>query len=324
MSFIPTAQVDVVKRPQYVEEITEGTLPLDNGVSPTPGPITFKSVGWGMTLGEDIAIENDKLRMLGSYDVEKQLKLGQTITSEITYKPFDFAFAGYGLKKPVARTVTPPDPTGVAPNGTSGVSISILMSALVEGIEKYKIWKGVKFGGCSGEITRDGGCTFTLPFECKDVTGWIAEPTWAAGAANYAANPTATNPFTGISGGADPLTLATIAYDSTSFSFNVDLGMMNYTPLGQSTFKYRKSMQRNMTVDFNTLVKSDNVILGEVTNYTPIDVEYTFKDTPLKKMKFTGVQFESYVRNADANSTDFWIEELSGQASGDLVLTDTP
>ena len=115
MSFIPSAQVDVVKRPQFVEEEVEGTLPLDNGL-PTPGPITFKSVGWGMTLGEDIAIESDKLRMLGSYDVEKQLKLGQTITSEITYKPFDFKFAGYGLKKPIAPTVTPPDPTMVAPD----------------------------------------------------------------------------------------------------------------------------------------------------------------------------------------------------------------
>ena len=321
MSFIPSAQVDVVKRPQFVEEKVEGTLPLNNGVSPTPGPITFRSVGWGMTLGEDIAIESDKLRMLGSYDVEKQLKLGQTITSEITYKPFDFKFAGYGLKKPVAPTVTPPDPTMVAPNGTAGVSISILMSALIEGVEKYKIFTGVKFGGCSGEITRDGGCTFTLPFECKAVTGWVVEPTWSSGAPTYAPNPTATNPFTGISGGADPLTVATVPLDSTSFSFNVDLGMMNYTPLGQSTFKYRKSMQRNMTVELNNLVKADNVMIGNVTGYTPQDVEYTFFTG--KKLKFTGVQFESYVQNKDASSTDFWIEELSGQASGDLVITDT-
>lgn len=321
MSFIPSAQVDVVKRPQFVEELVEGVLPLNNGASPTPGPITFTSVGWGMTLGEDRANESDKLRMLGSYDVEKQLKLGETLTSEITYKPFDFKFAGYGLKKPVAPTVTPPDPTGVAPNGTSGVSISILMSALIEGVEKFKIFTGVKFGGCSGEITRDGGCTFTLPFECKTISNWVVEPTWSSGAPTYAANPTATTPFTGISGGANPLTIATTPYDSTSFSFNVDLGMMNYTPLGQSTFKYRKSMQRNMTCEFNTLVKADNIILGDVTGYTPRDVEYTFATN--KKLKFTGVQFDSYVQNRDAGSTDFWIEELSGQASGDLVITDT-
>lgn len=322
MSFIPSAQVDIVKRPQFVEELVEGTLPLNNGVTPTPGPITFKSVGWGMTLGEDRAIESDKLRMLGSYDVEKQLKLGETFTSEITYKPFDFKFAGYGLKKPVPRTTTPPDPTMVAPNGTSGVSISILFSALIEGVEKFKIFTGVKFGGCSGEITRDGGCTFTLPFECKGISNWVVEPTWASGAPTYAPNPTATNPFTGISGGVDPLTVGGVAYDSTSFSFNVDLGMMNYTPLGQSNFKYRKSMQRNMTCEFNTLVKADNVILGDVTNYTPRDVEYTFFPVT-KKLKFTGVQFDSYVQNRDANSTDFWTEELTGQASGDLVITDT-
>ena len=320
MSFIPSAQVDVVKRPQFVEELVEGTLPLNDGEG-TPGPITFTSVGWGMTLGEDIAIETDKLRMLGSYDVEKQLKLGQTITSEITYKPFDFGFAGYGLKKPVAATVTPPDPTGASPNGTGGVSISILMSALIEGVEKFKIFTGVKFGGCSGEITRDGGCTFTLPFECKGVTGWVVEPVWTDGDPTYAPNPTATSPFTGISGGADPLTVATVPLNSTSFSFNVDLGMMNYTPLGQSTFLFRKSMQRNMTVELNNLVKADNVMIGNVTGYTPQDVEYTFATG--KKLLFNDVQFESYVQSKDAGSTEFWTEELSGQAAGDLTITDT-
>ena len=76
-----------------------------------------------------------------------------------------------------------------------------------------------------------------------------------------------------------------------------------------------------MTVEFNTLVKADNVIIGDVRNYTPRDVEYTFFTN--KKLLFTGVQFEGYVQNKDATSTDFWIEELSGQASGDLVITDT-
>lgn len=318
MSFIPTAQVDVVKRPQFVEELVEGTLPLNDGAA---GPVVWTSVGWGMTLGEDIAIESDKLRMLGSYDVEQQLKLGQTITSEITFKPFDFKFCGYGMKKPVAPTVTPPDPSAVDPNGTSGVSLSILMSALIEGVEKWKIFKGVKFGGCSGEITRDGGCTFTLPFECREVTGWVVEPTFSP-SCTYASNPTATTPFTGISGGADPLKINTVPHDSTSFSFNIDLGMMNYTPLGQSTFKYRKSMQRNMTVDFNNLVKADNVMIGNVTGYTDLDVEYTFATG--KKLLFNNVRIDSYSQPKDAGSTDFWIEELSGQAGGDLTITDTP
>lgn len=148
--FIPSAQVDVVKRPQAVEELVEGTLPLNNGASPTPGPITFFSLGWSMTIGEDISIENDKLRMLGSYDVEKQLKLGETITSQITFKPFDFKLSGYGMKVPIPPTTTPPDPTNVARNGTIGVSLSILFSARIDGVEKFKVFSGVKFGGCGG------------------------------------------------------------------------------------------------------------------------------------------------------------------------------
>lgn len=197
------------------------------------------------------------------------------------------------------------------------------MSARIDGVEKFKIWTGVKFGGCSGEITRDGGCSFTLPFECKTVSDWIVEPTWSPAPAVYAPNPTATTPFTGISGGIDPLTIATVPYDSSSFSFNCDLGVMNYKPLGQETFKFRKSMQRNITCDFNTLVKN-NVLLGDVRGYTPRDVKYRFQETPEKSITFNGVQFESYVRNLDAGSTDFGIEEVSGQASAGITITDTP
>lgn len=315
MSYLPMGQVDVIKRPQFVEELVEGTLPLNNGVTPTPGPITFTTMGWTSQIGEEIAIENDKLRMLGSYDVEKQLKLGYTITSSIVTKPFDFKLAGYGMKIPVPPTTTPPDPTGVARNGTAGVSISILMSARIDGVEKYKIWKGVKFNGCECTTSREGGCTVTMPFEAMDVTDWSTEPVWSSGAPTYAPNPTATNPFTGISGGVDPLKINTVAYDTSEFSFNIDLGMSKYTPNGKETFKFRKSMQRNITVSFNTLVKN-NVLVGDLRAYTPRDVEYTYHSTGPKKLTFLGVQFESYTRNLDAGSTDFGIEEFEGQTSG--------
>lgn len=315
------AQVDVIKRPQFVEELVEGTLPLNNGVTPTPGPITFTTMGWTSQLGEEIAIESDKLRMLGSYDVEKQLKLGYTVTSSIVTKPFDFKLAGYGMKVPIPPTVTPPDPTGVARNGTAGVSISILMSARIDGVEKYKIFTGVKFNGCEATVSREGGCTFTMPFEAQDVTDWTTEPVWTNGAPTYAPNPTATTPFTGISGGIDPLTINGVAYDTSEFSFNVDLGLNKYTPNGKETFKFRKSMQRNTTVDFNTLVKN-NVLVGDLRAYTPRDVAYKFLSAGPKSITFHGVQFEGYNRPMDSTSTDFGIEEFSGMTSGGITIND--
>jgi hypothetical protein len=306
----PTGAPDVIKKPQFVEEITEGTLPLS-------GP-TFKSCGLVQSIGADVSIENNKIRPLGEFDVKKQVKLGEVYTSEIKFQPDNFSLMKYGMLLPISPSTTPPDKTMVAPNNTVGVSISILMSALIDGVEKYKVYTGVKFNGISGEITREGGFNVTMPFQCISISDWTVAPTFSP-AATYAADPTA-NPWSGITSGADPLLVNSVVYDTTSFKFDIDLGVQRFRPNGITAFKYSKSFQRNLSVSWNTLVYN-SVLLGDLRSYTPRTVAYTIATG--KVLTFNSVRTESYSAGLEGGSTDFAMEEFSGVAEGGLTITDT-
>lgn len=306
---VPTGAPDVIKKPQFVEEPVEGTLPLS-------GP-TFKTCGLVQSLGQDISIENNKIRPLGEYDVKKQVKLGEVYTSEIKFQPDNFALMKYGMLLPVSPTTTPADKTMVAPNNTVGVSISILMSALIDGVEKYKIYTGVKFNGISAEITREGGFNVTMPFQCISISDWVVAPTFSP-AATYAADPTA-NPWSGISSGADPLTINSVIYDTTSFKFDIDLGVERFRPNGVTAFKYSKAFQRNLAVSWNALV-INNVMIGDLRSYTPRNVAYTIATG--KVLTFNAVRAESYSASLEGGSTDFAMEEFSGVSEGGLTITD--
>lgn len=305
---VPTGAPDVIKKPQFVEETTEGVLPL---TSPS-----FKSCGLVQSIGRDIAIDNNKIRPLGEYDIKKQVKLGETHTSEIKFQPDNFRLMKYGMLLPISPSTTPADPTMASPNGTVGVSISILMSALIDGVEKYRVYRGVKFNGLSGEITRDGGFNVTMPFECVAIDDWGTAPVFVT--PTYATDPTP-DPWSGITSGADPLTINSIVYDTTSFKFDFDLGVQRFRPNGITTFKYSKSFQRNISLSWNTLVYN-SVLVGDLRTFTPRTVAYTIATG--KVLTFPLVRTESYSAGMEGGSTDFAMEEFSGTGEGGLTITD--
>lgn len=312
MSYVPTGAADIIKQPQFTEETTEGTLPLS-------GP-TFVSCGFVESLGEDIAIQNNQVRPLGSYDVQKKIKLGEEISSEIVFQPGDFKLMKRGLLTPVSPSTTPADPTMVAPNGTNGVTISILMTALINGTEKWKIYKGVKFDGCSGTIERESGFKVTMPFKCKDVTDWVATPTFSP-AATYAAAPSLT-PWSGITSGADPLDIAGSKYDTTTFKFDVNWTIARPSFNGLTTFKVAKPIKREIKVSFNT-VTVGGTLVGDLRGFTARDIEYTIVSGGANKIKFNACNFDSYAKPVSGDSDDIWMEEYEAQATGGITLTGT-
>ena len=169
MSYIPTTATDIVKQPQFTEETVDGTLPLAVATG-----THFVSCGFVESLGEDIKEANNQIRPLGSFDVQKKIQLGEEISSSIVFQPSDFKLMKRGILTPVAPSATPANPTMVAPNGTNGVSISIVFTALINGVEKWKAYTGLRFDGCSGTIERESGFKVTMPFHCKNVTDWTA------------------------------------------------------------------------------------------------------------------------------------------------------
>lgn len=312
MSYIPTAAADIVKQPQFTEELIDGTTPLS-------GP-TFVSCGFVESLNENVDEANNQIRPLGSYDVQKKVRLNEEVTGEITFQPSDFKLMKRGILNPVSPSATPPDPTMVAPNGTNGVSITLLYTALVNGTEKWKLFKGVRFDGCSGVIERESGFKVTMPFHAKDVTDYAATPTFAP-AATYAAAPSLT-PWSGISSGADPLDINSIKYDTTSFKFDINWTIARPSFNGLTTFKLSKPIKREIKVSFNT-VTIGGALIGDLRGFTARDVEYTIVTAGANKIKFNQCNFDGYSRAVAGDSDDVWMEEFTAQATNGVTFTGT-
>lgn len=318
MSFKPTGAPDVVKPPMFVEELVEGTLPLNDGL-PTPGPTIFRSCGLVTALGKDIDVQMTTLRPLGFYDTQRQIKLGEQQTSTLQFHPFDFDLMKYGLN--VADLTTPAN-AGAGPyNETVGVSISILMSALIDGVEKYRIYKGVKFASMSLEISKANGFVVSMPFRAREITEWIAQPTFAP-AATFATLP-AGEPWSGITSGPDPLKIDATAYPTTSFTADFDMGMNYYESNGQTTFDFSKAFKRDITLGFDTLVRN-NTLIGDLGAFDTHTVEYTIHATGPKKLTFNNVRFNNYAAPLEGDSTNFATETFQGHpegASGNNAVT---
>jgi hypothetical protein len=312
MSYIPTAAADIVKQPQFTEETTDGTLPLS-------GP-TFVSCGFVESLGEEIKENNNQIRPLGSFDVQKKIQLNEEITSSIVFQPSDFKLMKRGILTPISPSTTPADPTMVAPNGTNGVSISILFTALINGTEKWKIYKGVRFDGCSGVIERESGFKVTMPFHAKDVTDWVATPTFSP-AATYAAAPSLT-PWSGITSGADPLDINSVKYDTTSFKFDVNWKIARPSFNGLTTYKLSKPINREIKVSFNTVTIGGSLV-GDLRAFTNRTVTYTIVGPSTNKIAFNNVNFDSYSKPVSGDSDSVWMESYEGQATGGITFTGT-
>jgi hypothetical protein len=303
MSYKPTATVDYVKKPQFTEEVTEGTLPL--GSAPTP--TQFKHMGYVQEISKPVVITNEQFRILGSYDVGSQIKLGEEYAFSITYRPVDTRLMKYGISLPNAAVA--PDHTMTTPNGTNAVSISILVSRLLDGVEKYRTYVGCKTASINVSVTRDAGCVVTQNFRCRDITDWAVAPTFV-GVVVYATAASG-DPWSGITSGADPMTLNGTPKDTNSFVFNVDCGLADYKPNGQLSIKYLKSNQRAITWESNTPLK-DAVIEGFWRAYTSLTIVYTV--APAITFTFAVAKIDTYDQNDSAGSIDFSIEEISGTA----------
>jgi hypothetical protein len=311
VSYVPTAASDIIKKPQFVEELVDGTLPL---ASPS-----FKTCGFIDSIGEDIAIENNQIRPVGSYDIKRVVKMGEDIGSSLEFQPVDFRVMKYGMLLPISPTTTPGDPTMVAPNGTVGVSVSLLLSALINGVEKYKVYKGVRFDGVSGDISRDGGFKVSMPFKARDVTDWTATPTFVT--PTFATDP-GTDPWSGITSGADPLDIGGVKYDTTSFKFDINFGIARPKFNGQTSFKLSKAVTRTMQVTFNT-VTIGGALVGDMRGFTPRDVEYTVVSGGGSKIKFNQCKFISYSKPVSGDSEDIWMEEFTAIPENGVTITGT-
>jgi hypothetical protein len=298
IDFIPTGAWELVRQPQFVEELTYGVMELEDNV--------WQNIGVVTEIGMEVTVEEDVVRILGNRDIYNQLKLGIEYAFAVRYKAQGTKFMRYGSELP-ARTPVP-DNTMVAPNGTNFASISILLSSYIDNTQKWRIYKGAKTSDIAIGISRDNGIEIEQNFMAKDITTWDVEPTWVN---NQYAGSISGNPWTGISMGADPLQVASTTVQCPEINFNIDQGLGQLKPTGIESVYYVGATNREITFDFTTWVK-DNTRLSQLKNHTALVVNYLMNAGA--NIQTTGSKFNSYTSGIVTGSSDFLMEEIAGSS----------
>lgn len=302
MAYVPTGSWEYIKQPQFVEEVTYGTLPLAN--------TTFTSCGLITEVTREFTIENEQYRILGNRDIQTQIKLGEQHTFSFKYRPTtaSTALMKYGIELPNAT-------------GTNAKSISILVSKRIDGVEKYKIFTGVKTASITIEITRASGVNITQNFKCKNITEWGSVPVFT-GTTTYATTPT-DDPWTGISSGSNPLTIEGANYDTPRFSITVDQGLQELKPNGELTLKYLYATNRTITVDFDTWINNSvaSVLNTAQASFTAQNGTYLMNSANSATLNFTSLKFDTTSEGDTAGGAEFTMGKFSGSAKTVTLTT---
>lgn len=254
----------------------------------------------------EVTVEEDIVRILGNRDIYNQIKLGLGYAFAIRYRAQGTQFMRYGTEL-AARTPTA-DNTMVLPNGTNFVSLSILLSSYIDNAEKWRIYKGVKTGSVAISISRDAGTEVTQNMVAKDITEWTVEPVWVN---NTAAGAISGNPWTGISMGPDPLSVAGTVVQCPTFNLNVDQGLGQLKPTGIESVFYLAPTNRDITFDFSTWVKGSTRI-QQVKGHTPLAI--TFLMNAGATIGIVDAKFNSYNSGIVTGEAEFLMEEVAGTA----------
>jgi|SRR5215217_5264959 len=298
IDFIPTGAWEIVRQPQFSEEGTYAVTNL-NGTA-------WSNIGVVTEIGMEVTVEEDVVRVLGNRDVYNQIKLGLAYAFAIRYRAQGTKFMRYGSELP-NRAITP-DPTGVLPNGTNFASLSILLSSWIDNAEKWRLYKGVKTGSLEVAVSRDAGTEVTQNFVAKDITTWDVEPTWVS---NTYAGALSGNPWSGVSMGPDPLTVATTTVQCPEFNLNIDQGLGELKPTGIESVFYLAPTNREITFDFTTWLRNNDRIT-QTKNHTALNISFLMNAGATLNM--TGAKYNSYVSNIVTGEAEFLMEEMAGSA----------
>ena len=308
LNFTPTGSWRFAKKPQFVEEETYGVLPLAAAGSTST---KFTTIGHVTEATAEPTPEQELVRVLGDRDLFSVVKLGLDYAFSITYRPVSTTFMRYGTELP--DMVVPPDATATARNGTNGVSLSILMSAYINGTEKWLIYKGVNTEDIEINVTRTGGVEVTQNFRCKEITGWVAEPLFAP-AATYATDP-ATDPWSSLTGGTTPMNLnkgaGPVEYKTNSYTLSVAQNLGDIRPNGTPSLAYLGPTNRDVTCTFDTWVK-DSVLYDDMVNDVNYStLAYTLNSVGPKVATVSNAKITGYERTQTGGTTDFLMESIT-------------
>ena len=287
ISFTPTAPWMFVKPPQIVEETSFGVPPA--------APV-FKIMGSITGISPNIGITKEVIRSVGKRDATTQSKMMEVFSGAFKYRPFDSDFMKVGVNLPNDST----------PAGTNAASYTVLWSQLINGVENYFIFLGVKTDKISVEVSKDGGVQVgqdmrwykSILYKTDASTAGITTPT-------YVSETPDTQPWSSLTGGNAPFSIEGQVWPVDRFKLDVNQNLFAISPNGSSSVEYLGPGIREISCDFDTWNHND-VLLNYLMELELIDMEYILKydATTPTKINLTNVGFDSRSWNFDGNAKD--------------------
>lgn len=298
MSFQRTHPSLIVKKLQYIEEISYG-------VTPSSSP-TFVSAGKIKRFNFNIDAQVNRYRASGSPLVSDFLNTGQMTSFEIEYQPFDTTLMAYGIN---------------APNGTGTIekSLSFMFSKKLDGTENFYFIKGCKTDQITVEVTKEA-VSVTQSFLAREATAPVTTANGGLSTPTFASDPTG-KPWVGRDGGGNAL-----VYDGTAWytprlncevSWNLDPGQ----PIGDELIRFLDPTNKDVNIDFDVWIK-DGTFINELKTESRVDMTYTLNASSNAVINIDNFGAETYEleQDSDANETD--TEPISGGAS-DLTISES-
>jgi hypothetical protein len=252
MSITPSGGWFVVKNPQYVEEATYGTFPINP---------TMNWIGAVDNFDPKADMQSIMVPQVGTEDLRYILKGAEVYTVDLEFGLQTSTFAKYGISSQGGGA------------GTIDKSLSVLFSAKLNTVENYVQVLGSRIGSFTissqtGQLTKA---------KCQLQAKAIPLPSSSSpiGSGSFATDP-ATNPWTFYDGGANPVTIGAVNPDVREFSVTFERNLERLHVLGQSQQKFLPPKQRRITGSF-TIVWEDVNQYTNLTSDTGVTITWVLK-----------------------------------------------
>lgn len=298
MSYQRTFTGLVIKRLQYIEEVTFGTTP---SVSPV-----FISAGKIKRFSFNIDEQVQRYRSFGLRKVIDFLNTGQMTSFEIEYQPTNTTLMKYGIN----------DPNGT---GTIDKSLSFVFSKMINGVENYYFLKGCKTDSITIEVTKEM-VNVTQSFLAREVTSPVTTANGGLTTPTFAPNPTGI-PWVGLNGGVDPFLYNSVAQDTPRFSCDVSWNLDPGQPNGVDLIKFLDPTNKDCNVDFEVWQK-DTTFIADLKSGARRNMTYKLNAASSAILTITNFGNESYSLEEDANSNETTTEPSSGGCE-DISIAET-
>ncbi len=255
MSLQPIGGWLVLKNPQYVEELTYGTLPTNP---------TMSWIGVVQSCQPRADMQSIMVPQVGTEDLKYILKGAEVYTVELEYALQNSTFAKYATQSQGGGA------------GTIDKSLSLLFSAKLggqSGTENFLELLGSRIGSFTvsarvGELLRArcqiSGKALPVPSASNPI-----------GTGSFATDP-ATNPWAFYDGGTNPVTIGAVNPDVREISVTFERNVERLHVLGQSQQKFLPPKHRRINGTF-TILWEDTTQYSNLANNTGVTISWVLK-----------------------------------------------